>query len=285
MTYRVLSVLPRRRNIFIFVFVIGAATVVGNPPLRARLSEAVIARIPNFGQAPPILDPAALKTDNQVASGSSRGAKTASRGDVVPDAVAKSSSSPKLSGQLQLESSDDVAGSGGSDLAGDDDSKAPSNLLAHHGASGLGAFPSPIGRSGGGYGAMGGGGGGGGVPGGFSPGVRSDFNHDTLRDGLRDAEDDRRIVVVLPRAAERVRVRSNAHALDSKGVPFDPNTPFGDSDLTKVGDEGKGPEAGLDANQISAAPLAAPEPGTLLLVANGVVAALGSRAWRRRRKR
>src|SRR5687768_163940 len=101
MTYRVLSVLRRRRNVFIFVFVIGAASVVGNPPLRARLSEAITARIPNFGQEPPILDPAALKTDNQVANGASRGANAAPRGEIVPDAVAKSSSlSPELRGRL-----------------------------------------------------------------------------------------------------------------------------------------------------------------------------------------
>lgn len=295
MTFPVLSLLRRRRNLFIFVFVIGAATVVGNPPVRARFAEAVLGRIPNLVQAPAILDPAALKTDGQYADGSSRGART-SRGDLPPVTAGGSSSlslSPLAAARLTLDSPDDVA-SAGPDLPAENESSAPDGLLSHR-DGGLSAFPSPIGKGAGGYGSMAGGagGGGGGIPGGFSPGVRSNFNSDLPVDDIqaRAAGAGPTTVVIVPRAAAaRARIVSDAHALVSSdvpvssGVPFDPNMPFGASDLTKIG-AGDGPEAGLTANNVSGAPLATPEPGTLLLVANGVIAALGSRAWRRRRNR
>lgn len=292
MTFPVLSLLRRRRNVFIFVFVIGAATAVGNPPLRARFSEAVLARIPNFGQAP-ILDPAALKTDTQHAAGSSRGARTV-RGEIPPITAGGSSSlSPLAASRLKLDSPDDVP-SAAPDVPVDRESTAPDGLLSHR-YGGLSAYPSPIGKGAGGYGSMAGGtgGGGGGIPGGFSPGLRSNFNSDAPVGDIQARAEGagHTTVVVLPRAAAAgARIVSGAHALVSSdvpvssGVPFDPNMPFGASDLTKIGEK-DGPEAGLAANSVSAAPLATPEPGTLLLVANGVMAALGSRAWRRRRKR
>jgi hypothetical protein len=120
-----------------------------------------------------------------------------------------------------------------------------------------------------------GGGGGGGLPGGFSSPVRSNFDDD--RDDVTAPPDDR------PRQpasnASVVSSSSRTRRAPASVVVFDPNAPFGDSDLTKLGSDDV--DAGLATNQ--ATPLATPEPGTLLLV--GVAAALGSRAIRRRRRK
>jgi hypothetical protein len=272
MTFPVLSLLRRRKNIFIFLFVIGAATVVGNPPLRARFADVMAGRIPgNLTSAAPTFDPAALQKETAYSNGS--GGRLRGGGDVPAAAAsAPGRSVAAAAQQLKLDAVEELGAP--TDLPTGDDSNPASGLLAYHGASGLGNASS-LGRSSG-LAGSGGGGGGGGL-GGFSPGVRSDFNHESpAPQGV-----DNNRATTAPNASPTGVARRSARA--DVAVVFDPNAPFGAADLTKAGDGSE--NAQLSAIDANAAPLAAPEPGTLLLVANGVAAAWGSRVLRRRRNR
>lgn len=271
----------QRRNLLIFALVISAVGVVGSPALRARLAEAVVGPpempAPNLGQDGQILDPSALKTTGQYAPGSNRGAR-ASKGDIPLAAPGSAPSARALGSSISTLGlgSDDDASSGAADLRSlDDDSKAPEGLMAHYADSGLGSLPSQIAPSHG-YNASGAGAAGVGLPGGFSSGVRPRMNGEAQFDTTspRPAGSSH-IVVVSPAPAKR----------SNRGSPpaFNPNTPFGPDALTAGADEITADD--LAANQIDGVPVAAPEPGTLLLVANGVAAALGSRMLRRRRNK
>jgi hypothetical protein len=282
MTSRVLSFLRHRRNLFIFVFVVAAVAIGGTPPVRARLSEAITAHVPFMkAQRSAILDPDALNTGAESAN---RGAGAAHRSgpgaSASAGAVQPLSTSNRNSGGPRLGLSELVGPPSMSELP-DAAVESSDGLLKHDGPGGLGAVPSPIAGHGGGYGIGGGsaGGGGGGLPGGFSSPVRSEFPEQPGRSSAPVANGSRAA------AANSTSGRANSRGSSTSiSVAFDPNAPFA-SDLTKLGSDDANAEDLLHADQSSAAPLATPEPATLLLVANGVAAVLGSRALRRRRQK
>ncbi len=277
MRFPALSLLRRRRNLFIFLFVLAAASVVGNPPLRARFAEAM-PWVPKLDKPAPMLDAASLNMGGQSAGASGRASRLAGSPAFGIQGATSLSRSTSASPRLNVDSIQETAALETLDLPAEDQSQN-SGLLSHRGG-GLAAYPSPINGGGGMHGAAAGGGSGAGLPGGYSSGLRSDFNGDPrANDPGGNAENTKVTVVVNAPAAPPL------HATRGRAsVAFDPNMPFGASDLTKMGsDQLAANELGTAANQVDAAPLAAPEPGTLLLVASGV-ATWGSRALRRRRK-
>ena len=145
-----------------------------------------------------------------------------------------------------------------------------SRFFKHEGTAGLDTVPSPISGHSGAFGAMsggGGGGGGGGLPGGFSSGVNSDFPGGAADRSSAD-NGSRSVAVNAPGArASSGRSRGSTSVI----LTYDPNAPFGASDLTKLGSDDVNAN-GLNGNsQTAAAPLATPEPGTLLLVGSAAV--------------
>ena len=272
----------RRRKLAIGLLVVGIS-MVATGVLRGRIAEEKN-RVPKLDHKAAQFDPSTLKTD--IAGG---GARALAKGGliIVPGAAPMSDKMGTRSTQPSMSLPGRVdelpGGSSVDDVTGDKDglNEDVAKLFSREAGSGLGGFASPIarGHSGVGGGAPAGGmSPGGGSPGGYSSGLRSDFNHPEK--GIDRTEEVR--AAAASRDGEAVSAAARTLAVVTT---YDPNRPFGNNDLTQqaIANDLKKLEPNAEA-AAAIAPVAMPEPGTLLLVTNGIVAAVGSRYLRRRRR-
>ncbi len=283
------------------------AVIVGSERRNSELPESsALARSGGPG-GPAILDPAALKVGAPLTAESGLvplGAKTF---EVGLSPAPNLPSSDRVAAEIpEVSAADSDVPLGQSPLNDEAGAQSTRNILdasaSIHQYPSIGAVASRVQPGGS---AAGGGNAGAGSSGGArGPGSSSNaptFSPETLTE-TADEE-----VAAPPQGATTIavsvtppsRVRSTSFqpsqqgATDKPGAaPFDPNRPFGESDLLAPANQAPAGVAAANAalevrlaQNVEQPAVPAPEPGTLILLGNGIAALLGTRALRRRRLR